>query len=266
MFLNPALSAALDRISERADDVRRAFTPGSVRSIRRRCNGAGRLRLHARPARGQRSRRPLFRHAQPTRRGWLHPRWIVYRFAMAGCSTAKESRSAALRLRGATFRICKSTRLTKRSDERTIPRIERDGSFVYGRVTVDPRSGSRKTQRVVAGRIALARFPAGTRLATADGSRMHSSARGAGSTGNPRRRKLSGPAADAARAKPHRPRRKSRPAQRCLHCVRRASGGRAGQSASRQDGDGPCEMSKRISKAGIRPAVGSAAQRRVRGR
>jgi hypothetical protein len=30
MFLNPALSAALDRISERADDVRRAFTPGTV--------------------------------------------------------------------------------------------------------------------------------------------------------------------------------------------------------------------------------------------
>src|SRR5580692_3042040 len=30
MFLNPALGAALDRISERAEDVRRAFTPGSV--------------------------------------------------------------------------------------------------------------------------------------------------------------------------------------------------------------------------------------------
>ena len=30
MFLNPALSAALDRISERAEDVRRAFTPGAV--------------------------------------------------------------------------------------------------------------------------------------------------------------------------------------------------------------------------------------------
>lgn len=30
MFLNPALSSALDRIAERATDVRRAFIPGST--------------------------------------------------------------------------------------------------------------------------------------------------------------------------------------------------------------------------------------------
>jgi flagellar basal body rod protein FlgG len=46
--------------------------------------------------------------------------------------------------------------------------IERDGSLVYQRETVDPRSGMRESQRVVVGRVVLARFPAGTRLAVDD--------------------------------------------------------------------------------------------------
>lgn len=45
------------------------------------------------------------------------------------------------------------------------PRIEPDGSFVYGRMAVDPRSGERRVERATVGRIALARFPAGTQPA-----------------------------------------------------------------------------------------------------
>ncbi len=41
-------------------------------------------------------------------------------------------------------------------------RIEADGSVAYTRTAVDPRSGARRDERVVAGRLALARFPAGT--------------------------------------------------------------------------------------------------------
>ncbi len=48
------------------------------------------------------------------------------------------------------------------------PRIEPDGAFVYDRVTVDPRSGERRAERVMAGRLALARFPAGTQPARVD--------------------------------------------------------------------------------------------------
>jgi len=40
--------------------------------------------------------------------------------------------------------------------------IEPDGSLAYERSSVDPRSGERRLERVVVGRIALARFPAGT--------------------------------------------------------------------------------------------------------
>lgn len=48
--------------------------------------------------------------------------------------------------------------------------LDRGGTVSYERESVDPRSGDKATQRVVIGRVALARFPAGTRLETHDGS------------------------------------------------------------------------------------------------
>jgi flagellar basal body rod protein FlgG len=47
-------------------------------------------------------------------------------------------------------------------------RIEADGSVTYERSTVDPRTGRREVQRASMGRIALARFAPGTKLATVD--------------------------------------------------------------------------------------------------
>lgn len=44
------------------------------------------------------------------------------------------------------------------------PGIESDGSVVYRRSVIEPRTGSSEMQRIVIGRIALARFPAGTKL------------------------------------------------------------------------------------------------------
>ncbi len=40
--------------------------------------------------------------------------------------------------------------------------IESDGTLAYQRSVVDPRSGERRAERVAIGRLALARFPAGT--------------------------------------------------------------------------------------------------------
>jgi hypothetical protein len=41
-------------------------------------------------------------------------------------------------------------------------RVESDGTVSYSRLTVDPRTTERSIERVVAGKVALARFPAGT--------------------------------------------------------------------------------------------------------
>jgi hypothetical protein len=42
-------------------------------------------------------------------------------------------------------------------------RVEADGTLAYDRVSIDPRTGASENERVAVGRIALARFPAGTR-------------------------------------------------------------------------------------------------------
>ena len=47
-------------------------------------------------------------------------------------------------------------------------KIDADGSVVYERATIDPRTGRRELQRATFGRLALARFAAGSKLQIAD--------------------------------------------------------------------------------------------------
>jgi flagellar basal body rod protein FlgG len=51
-------------------------------------------------------------------------------------------------------------------------RIDTDGTLSYTRRVVDPKTGIAKPERVVVGRIALARFPAATELVSPDGVHM----------------------------------------------------------------------------------------------
>ncbi len=51
-------------------------------------------------------------------------------------------------------------------------RVEADGTVAYARDTIDPHTGARSTERVVVGRVALARFPAGTQPVRLDGDRV----------------------------------------------------------------------------------------------
>jgi flagellar basal body rod protein FlgG len=51
-------------------------------------------------------------------------------------------------------------------------RIDADGSVTYARSALDPRTGERRVERVELGRIALARFPAGTEPARAGASHV----------------------------------------------------------------------------------------------
>lgn len=53
-------------------------------------------------------------------------------------------------------------------------RVEPDGVFGYARSVLDPKSGASSVERVVVGRVALARFPAATRLERIDAT--HASA------------------------------------------------------------------------------------------
>ena len=51
-------------------------------------------------------------------------------------------------------------------------RVEDDGTVAYVRTAVDPRTATRGTERVVVGRVALARFPAGTQPQRLDAARV----------------------------------------------------------------------------------------------
>jgi hypothetical protein len=58
----------------------------------------------------------------------------------------------------------------------TDPRVEADGTFAYARSTIDPRTGERRTERVAIGRVALARFPAGTQPERVDATHVRAPA------------------------------------------------------------------------------------------
>jgi flagellar basal body rod protein FlgG len=169
MFLNPALSAALDRIGDRAVDVRRAFTPGAVAQNDDVATAGPASDFTLDPLAVSASEGVYFVTRDErgeigyTRNGSfaLRDGRLVDSDGRAVCSATAPGNDLV------DIRVDPVDDALGRVNE---PRIERDGSFVYQRITVDPRSGLRESRRVVAGRLALARFPAGTRLATIDGS------------------------------------------------------------------------------------------------
>jgi flagellar basal body rod protein FlgG len=168
MFLNPALSLALDRIAERASDVRRAFVPGAPPAFDEVATGR---------ASSQPTLDPLSVAAPDdayfvsndvagqmtfTRDGSFH----LSEGVLFGADerpvlgfAAPEAALAELRIDPVDVAL----------DRVRNPRIESNGTLSYDRVTIDPRTSRRELQRVAAGRIAVARFPVATRLASNDG-------------------------------------------------------------------------------------------------
>jgi flagellar basal body rod protein FlgG len=65
------------------------------------------------------------------------------------------------------LRIEKNDALLERAQD---VRVEPDGVFGYARTIVDPKTLQARVERVIVGRIALARFPAGTQLQRVDGT------------------------------------------------------------------------------------------------
>lgn len=167
--MNASLSAALDRIAERAADVRRAFTPGAV------------------PRYGD------VATATPSSKFALAPLSVAapegtYFVTRDARGRTQYSRDGAFSLSDGTLSDALKRPVLGRSAPGAAlhelhvdpvdaalgvalnPRVLPDGSFVYTRAAIDPRSGTRVERDVTAGRVALARFPAATRLDGDDGS------------------------------------------------------------------------------------------------
>lgn len=169
MFLNPNLGVALDRIAERAADVRRAYTPGAFPAHDDVATAATASDFAVDPLAVVAPDGTYFVTADEEGRT---------SYARDGSLALREGKlvdGGGHRILGVHAPGGALEELGVDPIDQALGRvrdaaIEPDGTFVYRREVVDPRSGASELQRVAAGRIALARFPAGTRLASSEGS------------------------------------------------------------------------------------------------
>jgi hypothetical protein len=159
MMLGSASLDALQRIADRANDVLAAYTPGAF-PLRSDVAAPGRplavddpLSVAAAPgtwfvttdARGERAY---------TRAGTFHAGDDGTLRAADGAQVlgANGGIVAPLKLPEPDFSLGRCAGL----------RIDGDGTLSYERASIDPRNRERRVERIVAGRVALARFPAGS--------------------------------------------------------------------------------------------------------
>ncbi|MGD0967526.1 MAG: hypothetical protein ABR949_04485 [Candidatus Aquilonibacter sp.] len=167
MMVNAAAEDALERIAQRAADVQRAFTPGATSPF----GDVITEQAGSRPILD-----PLSVAAPPDayfittdERG----RTVYTRdggFAFRSGTLAGADGRAILGFRSTTSATSElhvddvDAALGRVNDLR----IESDGTLAYDRAIVDPRTGARERERVAVGSVALARFPAATKLAASD--------------------------------------------------------------------------------------------------
>ncbi|HTA37799.1 MAG TPA: hypothetical protein VK760_01925 [Candidatus Acidoferrales bacterium] len=160
MFLNGPLSAALDRIADRAADVRRAFDPGAIPD--RDDVAASHAPSPALDPLSVAIPDGAYAVVAGTRgNGYTRDGSFSIR---AGHLVDSDGRAVLGTTNGGSVVELSIDPVDAALGRASNARVEADGSLAYDRWSIDPRSGAREAQRVVAGRIALARFPAGTKL------------------------------------------------------------------------------------------------------
>ena len=167
MMVNAAAEDALERIVARAGDVQNAFTPGASSPFGDVMTDAAGSRMTLDPLSVAAPADAYF--IATDERG----RTVYTRdggFALAGGTLVGANGRAILGFRSASsptgeLHIDDVDAALNRAAN---VRIEADGTLAYDRAIIEPRTGARETERVAVGRIALARFPAATKLAPSD--------------------------------------------------------------------------------------------------
>ena len=167
MMVNAATQDALDRIAQRAADVQRAFTPGAIPQFGDVATGGPASRaaldpLSVAPPAGayfltndERGRTTYTRDGS----------FALHDGALVGANgrtilgfVARSGVTSELHVDAVDEALGRVQNL----------RVEPDGTLAYDRTVIDPRSGTRERERVAIGQLALARFPAATKLACVD--------------------------------------------------------------------------------------------------
>lgn len=167
MFLNPTLSAALERISERATDVQRAYTPGAIPQ-RDDVATPGPSSAFTLDPLSVAPPDDTYFVTNDTRGRTVYTRDGCFAIRDGVLVDAQGNVIQGVAAPGGALGALRVDPIDASLGRARDVRIDPDGSLVYARGAIDPRTGARETQRVVIGRIALARFPAGTRLDATD--------------------------------------------------------------------------------------------------
>ena len=165
------MSAALERIAERAADVRRAFLPGSVPDHHDVATAGGGSTFTLDPLSAAAPEGAYFISVD------LRGRTGYSRDGTFHITGGKLVNAGGRAIMGRTTSGAALSELHVDPVDVALgraagARIEPDGSVVYRRSALDPRTGTPAARDVVVGRIALARFPAATQLDAADGERF----------------------------------------------------------------------------------------------
>ncbi len=161
MHVNASIAAALQRVDERAADVLRAYTPGARPAL----DDVTRTETSyptldplsvAPPERAYFVTRGADGATRYTRSGTFSVRGGILTAQSGDAVLGADARGTlgTLRVNAVDVELGRARNV----------RIDTRGEMIYERDVVNPRSGLRERRRVVAGRLALARFPAGTRL------------------------------------------------------------------------------------------------------
>lgn len=146
MMIDPALSGALDRIAQRAADVQAAFTPGASPRFSDVATDAP---------------QPLTYFIVRDENGrTLYTRDNRFTFRNGVLSDASGRAVIGFPASASASAPLKADPVDASLGRAIDPHVEPDGTLAYDRVAIDPRSGARETERIVVGRVALARFPA----------------------------------------------------------------------------------------------------------
>lgn len=161
MHVSPMMLAALERVEQRAVDVKRAFTSGAEALFDDVGREGGSLPtldpLSTAPPDG------AYFIERDDDSGFYYTRDGSFTLNN-GVLCAEDGRPVLGRSHSGTLSELKMDAVDAALGQTHRPRIDPDGTFEYVRTVVNPRNGQREDQRVVVGRVALARFAAGTKL------------------------------------------------------------------------------------------------------
>lgn len=154
MFLNSALTAALDSIAERAADVRRAFTPGALPQHDDVATPAPKSDFTLDPLAVTAPDGAYF-VVRDDRGEYRYTRDGDFEIRDGGLTDHSGAAVCGIRAPGGQITTMRVDAVDAALGRVSAARLEPDGALTYQREAIDPRNGVRESQRIVAGRIRL---------------------------------------------------------------------------------------------------------------